>query len=160
MDSTDLNEFPRRKRLYHQAPSRVGLDAIFFITICCHERGRNALFIQGVPDLLLRAADYYHSHSRWYLLLLVLMPDHLHVLAAFPTGEAMRKVVRSWKIYTSRQTKVKWQRDFFDHRIRRNESLDEKASYILENPVRAGLVEKADDWPYKVGSMLRIDRCG
>jgi putative transposase len=105
------------KRIYHQPPSWVGLDAIFFITICSQQRGTNPLCIPGASEQLLRAADYYHSHARWYLLLFLLMPDHLHALVAFPPPQQMGKVIRSWKIYTSRQTKVKWQRDFFDHRL-------------------------------------------
>jgi hypothetical protein len=36
----------------------------------------------------------------------------------------------------------------FDHRLRRDESLDEKARYILANPVRAGLVKREEDWPW------------
>jgi REP-associated tyrosine transposase len=160
MDPEELKEFPKRKRLYHRPPSWVGLDAIFFITICCHDRGSNVLCVSSVSERLLKAADYYHSHGRWYLLLFVLMPDHLHLLVAFPLGQQIGQVIRSWKIYTSRQTKVKWQRDFFEHRLRSEESLEQKANYILENPVRAGLIEKSEDWLHKVGSMLRIDRRG
>jgi hypothetical protein len=37
---------------------------------------------------------------------------------------------------------------FFDHRLRRDESFGQKADYILHNPVRAGFVEKIEDWPY------------
>ena len=37
---------------------------------------------------------------------------------------------------------------FFEHRLRKEESFREKADYILANPVRAGLVERAEDWPY------------
>jgi len=35
---------------------------------------------------------------------------------------------------------IKWQRDFFEHRLRSDESWREKADYILANPVRKGLV--------------------
>ena len=41
---------------------------------------------------------------------------------------------------------VEWQRDFFDHRLRDHHELEEKASYILINPVRKGLCERAEDW--------------
>jgi hypothetical protein len=37
---------------------------------------------------------------------------------------------------------------FFDHRVRSEESLEEKACYIRLNPVRAGLITCPDDWPY------------
>ncbi|MSU48885.1 MAG: hypothetical protein EXS37_07330 [Opitutus sp.] len=76
------------------------------------------------------------------------MPDHAHALLAFPAGESMLKVVRDWKRFTSRQTQIAWQRDFFDHRIRNDENWELKAAYIRENPVRKGLVVAASDWPW------------
>ncbi len=42
-----------------------------------------------------------------------------------------------------------WQPGFFDHLIRANESYEQKWEYVLQNPVRAGLVEKWQDWPYQ-----------
>jgi len=37
----------------------------------------------------------------------------------------------------------------FHHRLRSGESYSEKWQYVRENPLRAGLVEKIDDWPYQ-----------
>lgn len=41
-----------------------------------------------------------------------------------------------------------WQKGFFDHVMRNGESALQKWLYIRENPVRAGLVGCAEDWPY------------
>ena len=41
-----------------------------------------------------------------------------------------------------------WQKGFFDHLLRSEESYDEKREYVLNNPIRAGLVQKPDDWDY------------
>jgi putative transposase len=41
---------------------------------------------------------------------------------------------------------VDWQRDFFDHRLRDHHELEEKTSYILMNPVRKALCQRAEDW--------------
>jgi putative transposase len=41
-----------------------------------------------------------------------------------------------------------WQPEFFDHVLRSQESQDAKWRYIAENPVRAGLVMQAEEWPY------------
>jgi hypothetical protein len=41
-----------------------------------------------------------------------------------------------------------WQREFFDHVLRSNESYAEKWNYVRDNPVRAGFVTSANDWPY------------
>ena len=79
---------------------------------------------------------------------LLLMPDHLHALASFPTDRPMKEVVSEWKKYVARTVGIQWQRDFFDHRLRHDESLREKEDYIWQNPVRAGLVSSPVDWPY------------
>ena len=50
-----------------------------------------------------------------------------------------------------------WQRGFFDHLLRSDESYAQKWNYVRENPVRAGLVRNADDWPYS-GEIVIIDR--
>ena len=50
-----------------------------------------------------------------------------------------------------------WQPGFFDHILRSDESYGEKWNYIHENPVRAGLVKSADNWPYQ-GEIVVIDR--
>jgi REP element-mobilizing transposase RayT len=78
----------------------------------------------------------------------LLMPDHLHALASFPTDDTMAKVVTAWKKYTARTHRISWQRGFFDHRLRRDESLRDKEEYIRQNPMRAGLVGQDESWPY------------
>ncbi len=42
-----------------------------------------------------------------------------------------------------------WEEGFFDHVLRSNESYSQKWNYVRENPVRAGLVKSAADWPYQ-----------
>lgn len=76
------------------------------------------------------------------------MPDHLHALLSFPKMEAMPQVIRAWKHYLATQHKIEWQRDFFDHRLRHDESHEEKLDYIRMNPVRAGLATSPEEWPY------------
>ena len=42
-----------------------------------------------------------------------------------------------------------WQKDFFDRQLRRGESYTAKWHYVRENPVRAGVASKAEDWPWQ-----------
>ena len=42
-----------------------------------------------------------------------------------------------------------WQEEFFDIVLRSSESYSQKWNYVRENPVRAGLVKKSDDWPFQ-----------
>ena len=41
-----------------------------------------------------------------------------------------------------------WEKGFFDRVMRSRESYEQKWLYVRENPVRAGLVEKAEDWVF------------
>jgi len=56
--------------------------------------------------------------------------------------------VAAWKRLTARRYSVVWQRDFFDHRLRSDESFEQKVAYIRDNPVRKALVKDASAWPY------------
>jgi putative transposase len=77
------------------------------------------------------------------------MPDHLHALFSFPPSDRPFKgIIQKWKEWTAKKHAILWQSDFFEHRLRRDESLREKAQYILENPMRKGLVERPEDWPF------------
>jgi hypothetical protein len=41
-----------------------------------------------------------------------------------------------------------WQSEFFDRLLRSGESARQKWEYVEQNPVRAGLVKRADEYPY------------
>jgi len=55
----------------------------------------------------------------------------LHGLVSFNPEKTMQRIVRNWKRYAAVNFQIVWQRDFFDHRIRSKESLDEKWQYIV-----------------------------
>ncbi len=94
------------------------------------------------------AVAYNHQHHLWKCRLCLLMPDHLHALLAFGREPGMATVIGNWKKYVAVRHRIQWQRDFFDHRLRDDHELEEKASYILNNPVRKGLVASAEQWKW------------
>ena len=89
----------------------------------------------------------------------VIMPDHVHL---FVRGDR-NFTLSSWIGGLKRAISVRlespklWQPGFFDHILRSDESYGERWTYIHENPVRAGLVKSAGDWPYQ-GEIVVIDR--
>ena len=99
-----------------------------------------------LAERLLAAARNYDERNEWRCLLMLMMPDHVHALLAFPSGKAMATVVGSWKRYAARSLGVKWQVNFFDHRVRSERELAETWIYVLRNPVAKGLCEKEEDW--------------
>jgi putative transposase len=81
----------------------------------------------------------------------VLMPDHVHVFVQLPRDRRLDQWVRLLKQHVQKAAglaKGTWQRGFFDHLLRNAESYTQKWEYVVQNPVRAGLVEHAESWPY------------
>jgi REP element-mobilizing transposase RayT len=111
-------------------------------------RGQNQLCRPDIGSALLQSAGHYHRVGRWWLKLILLMPDHLHALLAVPAGENLADVVRMWRGFQAKRHGIAWQTGFFDHRLRSGESEQQKTDYVLANPVRAGLVARTEDWPY------------
>ena len=109
----------------------------------------NQLCNPETSALALGSARHRHAAGDWFALLFLLMPDHLHALVAFPPHKAMVEVVPLWKGYLARMAGIRWQRGFFDHRLRCAESWEAKALYIRMNPVRAGLIANPENWPYQ-----------
>jgi len=142
------SSFPQRKKLPHVIPGWVRDGSIFFLSVNCRERGVNSLCRESVSKIIRTTVDFRISRGDWWMHLLLLMPDHVHMLVAFPQDREMKKVVFQWKEYAAKQSGVRWQRDFFDHRLRSDESLESKAAYIRANPVRAGLIKEGEIWPY------------
>ena len=90
------------------------------------------------------------------------MPDHVHFFVRRPDDLQLGRWVGMLKQALAKQiapagTLPIWQRGFFDHVLRNDESYAQKWNYVRENPVRSGLVTKADDWLYS-GEIVLIDR--
>jgi putative transposase len=90
------------------------------------------------------------------------MPDHVHLFVSGGEDFILTEWVKGLKRAIStaslqQQLPLHWQPGFFDHLLRNDESYGEKWNYVRDNPVRARLVIRADDWPYQ-GELTFIDR--
>jgi REP element-mobilizing transposase RayT len=122
---------------------------IYFITICCIPRGTNQLATPESWQAITETLAVREASGEINCRLLLAMPDHLHGLFGFPGSKPMTKTIAAFKSWLAKQCDIRWQRDFFDHRLRNIESASEKAKYIRMNPVRAGLVTHPEEWPYQ-----------
>jgi len=91
----------------------------------------------------------------------VVMPDHVHIIFTPLVNSQAMEVYSLAEIMDAvkgtsahrinkvlgRKGRV-WQPESFDHVVRSSESLDAKIIYLLENPVRAGLVDDWADYPW------------
>jgi len=148
---------PVRKSLPHEVPSWIDPgEETYFITIGCRERGANSLCEPMIARDLLSSAALRHGAGHWFIHLFLLMPDHLHALLSFPQSvRGIQSTIRAWKSWAAKRTGVVWQRSYFEHRLRSDESSAEKFAYILANPVRANLVVAEDEWPWMLWSNAR-----
>jgi hypothetical protein len=60
-----------------------------------------------------------------------------------------RKAQQELRPPTPTSSEFRWQTDHWDTRVRTAEIYEEKWLYFLNNPVRKGLVNKPEDWPYQ-----------
>ncbi|RRJ97772.1 hypothetical protein Ga0100231_004725 [Opitutaceae bacterium TAV4] len=93
---------------------------------------------------------FYQKSGNWYPLIWLSMPDHLHAVISVSLDKDITKLLASWKRHTATHQHIDWQEGFFDHRLRQDESANEKIAYIANNPVRANLVAHPDGWPYRL----------
>jgi putative transposase len=85
------------------------------------------------------------------------MPDHFHSVVRLDGPSNLIDVIRLFKGRTTRIAsghnlpRKFWQSSFYDHIIRADESPEKYVRYVVENPVRAQLVETVNEFPF-VGS--------
>lgn len=142
--------YPQRKKLPHEIPSWVTQGARHYITINCRERGTKHLCQAPVARALLKGGESYEALGRWYLWIMLIMPDHLHLIVTLDLSRGVQTTVAAWKGYQAKKLGVDWQTGFFEHRLRNDNEYAEKAHYIRMNPVRKGLISMAEKWPYVI----------
>jgi len=133
-------------------------EPLYFVTICTQRRARllaNHTVHQAFRIYAHRATDHRIGVGRY-----VLMPDHIHLFVRVAGSRTLGQWIGGLKRQLSRAAALPpraWQRGFFDHILRSDESYARKWEYVFRNPERAGLVRNAESWPY-AGEIHVIDR--
>jgi putative transposase len=144
-------------------PRRLpGFDYIgprqYFLTFCTHGRAshfRAAATVALTHAQFVRAAADHEVEITAYCF----MPDHVHL---FVTGRTATADVRRFAAVAKQRAAFAfsraiggtlWQEGYFDRVVRSAEEAAEKLRYMLANPVRAGLVDRIDEYPH-VGSEI------
>lgn len=146
---------PNYRRLYYPG-------GIYFFTVNRFDRSQTML-IDHIEKLRESINDT-RQKSPFQIPAMVVLPDHLHMLMAMPSGEAdfssrirqiktgfSRRMPDSEPRSSSRKSKGErgiWQRRFWEHLIRDEDDLEQHVNYIHFNPVKHGYVSRPTDWPY------------
>ena len=136
-----------------------------FVTFSCYRR-RRLLDHDRPKKIVLGVLNSQLSKQKGKCTGFVVMPDHVHAIIWFPQPGQLSHFMKQWKQRSSVQIKrflwdhlprmaariprsePIWQRKFYPFNIYSQIKLHEKVEYMHLNPVRAGLVAKATDWPW------------
>ena len=106
----------------------------------------------------------------------VVMPDHVHAVVRFPEPDQIVHFIKQWKQRSSVQIKrlarsrwVRyaeaidltdpiWQAGYYDFNLFTERKVEEKLSYMHQNPVPAGLVARPEDWPWSSAGYYETGR--
>ena len=134
----------------------VWIDPPVYLLTICTEGRRPRLASPRFAEIIIDELEGAETRHGWLAGRFVIMPDHMHVfVASGPEASDLSKFVNAFKQWTTKrlvaagETAPIWQRNFHDHLLRARESYANKWLYVRENPVRAGLVTDASDWPYQ-----------
>jgi REP element-mobilizing transposase RayT len=155
-----MNGPPRRwhKRIRLGAQEYRQPGAICSVTIAVQSRRpvfADLLIAQATEEILEERANATGVRVFAYCI----MPDHIHIVLAPSVDCDIVTFVGQFKNLAQRAVWRHgvagrfWQPSFWDHFLRGDEDLKRVAKYILANPVRAGLVERWQDYPF-AGSLV------
>ena len=146
--------FPYREKNHRLAPELYRGGNIIAFTICIKDKESfftsNDIFAV-FEEVLLQELKSKDCLAYVYLF----MPNHAHLLLSGNDSNAdIKNCVERFKQRTGywlyKNTKnIRWQKDYYDHILRGNDDLFAQTKYVLNNPVRAGLVNYWKEYPYK-----------
>ena len=121
--------------LREQAVAQIVADSLHYLdgeryTLDCYTIMSNHVHVVFQP--LEEADGAYHA-----------LPRIMHSLKGFTATKANRLLGRSGAF---------WQHESYDHVVRNEDALHRIRRYILDNPVKAGLIDDPDEWPWSYAS--------
>jgi REP element-mobilizing transposase RayT len=97
---------------------------------------------------------HFYDNKEYKLISYCIMSNHVHFIA-YKIKKPLFQVIKNLKTYTATQAnKILcrkgrfWQREYFDRMVRDRNDLDQKISYVINNPVKIGLVDSREKWQY------------
>ncbi len=127
------------------------VDRCFHLTIRAHPEVHR--FAPAVAEVVWRSVVQQRELPHVDLHAACLMPDHVHLLIS-PRERDVVAFVRTWKSWTTRLAREAghslplWQPGMWDRTCRDEGDFQATAAYIVQNPVAAGLVDDATEWPH------------
>ncbi len=149
------DKIKHRKQLRLKDFDYKGSAFVYFITICT-ENKQTHFSNDKIAKIIADEIEFRRIKKEIKVFCYCIMPDHLHILPSLT--EDYQKRLQDWvsafKRYTAKTinesfcVKPLWQKNFYDHIVRKEESLLAITEYIVNNPVRKGMVLNWEEYPY------------
>ena len=140
-------------------PKSTGASVFFTVTL----QDRGAHLLVDHVERLREAVAVTKAERPFQIEAWVVLPDHLHCVWTLPGGD--RDFSTRWRLiksrfsrglspghlrssHVARQERGIWQRRFWEHHIRDDADMAAHVGYCWHNPVKHGLAERPEDWPY------------
>lgn len=150
-----MDRLSQRKQTHLRNFDYKGSGWVYFITICT-ANGQLYFLNEKITKIITDEMEFRRINQEIKLFCYCIMPDHLHMLLALTDSylKSLQNFVAAFKRYTSKAIhdlfgiKPLWQKNFYDHVVRKEESLLKISEYILNNPVRKGIVSNWESYQY------------
>jgi putative transposase len=132
----------------------------FFIT-CSTYRKRAYFNEKAMVDTIVSVLRNIAEQNNFNVYTYCFMPDHLHLLLLGTDNSNLSQFLKIFKqrssfMFRKASGDILWQRSFYDHVLRKDEALKRVALYILNNPVRSGLVTDYKSYPFSGSFVFNI----
>jgi REP element-mobilizing transposase RayT len=120
---------------------------------------KEARIAKMVQDSLLNFNDKRYHLSAW-----VVMPNHVHSLMTRFENYELDELLHSLKSYTAHEANrilersgKFWMDEYFDRYTRNERHFNRTIKYIENNPVKARLCAKPEDWPFSSAYFRKLE---
>jgi putative transposase len=109
----------------------------------------------AIAQMILEAIEHRVKTGKWIVYRFIIMPNHIHLFMSV-LKSTLKESLEDFKRWTGHQAAKLvelpndrfWQDEWFDHWSRSDEQDDQIEAYIFDNPRKAGLVKRSEDWKY------------
>ena len=106
---------------------------------------------------MVQNALLFHDRTKYRLVAWVVMPNHAHMLCTPCAEHSLASIMHSIKSFSSTEANKLldrsgrfWQKEYFDRYIRNATQFARTVAYIENNPVKANLCDRPEDWPFSI----------
>ena len=136
-------------------------NQVYFITTTSSGR-RKVFVIEKNARLLFNVIGEIRETALAKIYAFVIMPDHLHLIIK-PEKEPLSKVMQKIKGKSARLINLRentsgevWQKEYYERVVRDEKDLTEKYQYIIYNPVKEGLSQTPEEYPYSSAALSEM----